>query len=95
MLWSVGYKAGLDLHFNQNLTNDFVFLLIDSELLQPMEVKCHLKKAKPDDVPKFPSRKEEQTFDCFNKTVISSLLYFISFYAIKNSSLLNDNWKLG
>ena len=50
-----------------------LFSLIDS-----MEVKCHIQKAKPEDVPKFPSRKEEQTFDCFNKTVI--VYYFLYYF---------------
>ena len=51
-----------------------VFLITDSEVLQTMAVQCytpvssHLK-----DVPKFPSRKEEQTFDCFNVSVIYTL----------------------
>ena len=44
-----------------------------------MEVKCHIQKAKPEDVPKFPSRKEEQTFDCFNKTVIYTNTSFKGF----------------
>ena len=53
-----------------------LFLLLDSVLLDTMEVKCNQKKVKSEDVPKFPSRKEEQTFDCFNKTVI---VYSISY----------------
>jgi hypothetical protein len=42
----------------------------DSEVLQTMAVQCytpvssHLKE-----IPKFPSRKEEQTFDCFNVSI--------------------------
>ena len=48
-----------------------------------MEVKCHIQKAKPEDVPKFPSRKEEQTFDCFNKTVI---VYYILYYFMQDKN---------
>ena len=74
-----------------------LFLLLDSVLLETMEVKCNLqeKKVKSEDVPKFPSRKEEQTFDCFNKTVIVYyiLYYFMQGIPIKSKTRIN-NWKL-
>ena len=61
------------------------FSVKDSEHFQPMEVKCHHWKANSEDVPKFPSRKEEQTFDCFKKTVIDhKLLLTNRFRRIRN-----------
>ena len=59
-----------------------------------MEVKCHIQKAKPEDVPKFPSRKEEQTFDCFNITVIYTYISMTQLLSHTFAHLTGSSFRL-